>query len=54
MDRVHGNNWAGYDRGINGVVSRLRKKFKSEDGGPEIIKTVRGASYMFTPKVSVK
>ena len=54
MDRVHGNNWAGYDRGIDGVVSRLRKKFKSEDGGPEIIKTVRGAGYMFTPKVSVK
>ena len=53
MDRVHGKDWAGYGRGIDGVVSRLRKKFKSEDGGPDIIKTVRGAGYMFTPKVSV-
>ncbi len=54
MDRVHGQDWAGYDRGIDGVVSRLRKKLRSGDGGPDIIKTVRGAGYMFTPKVSVK
>ncbi len=54
MDRVHGQDWAGYDRGSDGVVSRLRKKLRSGDGGPDIIKTVRGAGYMFTPKVSVK
>ena len=54
MDRVHGRDWAGYDRGIDGVVSRLRKKLRSGDGGPDIIKTVRGAGYMFTPKVSSK
>jgi DNA-binding response OmpR family regulator len=54
MDRVHGRDWAGYDRGIDGVVSRLRKKFKPKHGGPDIIKTVRGAGYIFTPKVSLK
>ena len=54
MDRVHGKDWAGYDRGIDGVVSRLRKKLKFEDGGLDIIKTVRRAGYMFTPKVRVK
>ncbi|MBL4665212.1 MAG: response regulator transcription factor [Nitrospinaceae bacterium] len=53
MDRVHGRDWAGYDRGIDGVVSRLRKKLKPGDGEPDIIKTVRGAGYMFTPKVGV-
>ncbi|MCH9051015.1 MAG: response regulator transcription factor [Proteobacteria bacterium] len=54
MDRVHGRDWAGYDRGIDGVVSRLRKKLRSGIGEPDIIKTVRGAGYMFTPKVSSK
>ena len=54
MDRVHGRDWAGYDRGIDGVVSRLRKKLKSGNGGPDIIKTIRGAGYMFTPKIGVK
>lgn len=49
MDRIHGREWAGYDRGIDGLVSRLRKKIKPEPGAPELIKTIRGVGYMFTP-----
>ena len=54
MDRVHGQDWAGYDRGIDGVVSRLRKKLQSSIGWSDIFKTVCSVGYMFTPKVSVK
>ncbi len=53
LDRVHGRDWAGYDRGIDGLVSRLRKKITPEPGTPEFIKTVRGAGYLFAPKVQV-
>lgn len=51
LDSIHGREWAGYDRGIDGLVSRLRKKIMPEHGSPEFIKTVRGAGYMFTPKI---
>ncbi|MGH7118379.1 MAG: response regulator [Acetobacteraceae bacterium] len=36
------------DRSVDVLVSRLRKKI---EGGPPMIKTVRGAGYMFVPDV---
>jgi len=51
MDRVHGRDWYGYDRGIDGLVSRLRSKVKPTATQSPLIKTIRGAGYMFTPKV---
>lgn len=51
IDRLHGQDWAGYDRSIDGLVSRLRRKIPSGPKEPEYIKTVRGVGYMFTPKV---
>jgi two-component system, OmpR family, response regulator len=38
------------DRSIDVLVSRLRSKL-GEHGGEALIKTVRGAGYMFTPRV---
>ena len=40
-----------FDRSINVQVSRLRRKLGG-DGLPEMIKTVRGLGYLFTPKVN--
>lgn len=51
-DLARGSDWAGYDRAIDGLVSRLRKKIKSLDGAP-LVKTVHGAGYVFTAEVSV-
>lgn len=51
IDRLHGQDWAGYDRSIDGLVSRLRRKVHPGPKTPEYIKTVRGVGYMFTPKV---
>lgn len=51
LDRIHGHEWGGYDRGVDGLVSRLRRKISARAGDPQLIKTVRGAGYMFTPKV---
>ncbi|WP_347301994.1 response regulator transcription factor [Croceibacterium sp. TMG7-5b_MA50] len=38
------------DRSIDVLVSRLRSKL-GEHGGEALIKTVRGAGYMFTPRI---
>ena len=42
------------DRSIDTQVSRLRKKLELDPGDPQIIKTVWGGGYMFTPAVSRK
>lgn len=52
LDRVHGREWAGYDRSMDGIVSRLRRKIKLPAGFPALIKTIRSAGYMFTPNVT--
>jgi two-component system OmpR family response regulator len=39
------------DRSVDVLVSRLRRKLEGEEGGTAMIKTVRGAGYMFLPAV---
>lgn len=51
MDLVKGREWAAYDRSIDAQVVRLRKKIESDPGDPKLIKTVRGAGYLFTADV---
>jgi DNA-binding response OmpR family regulator len=40
-----------FDRTIDVQVGRLRRKIEADPQKPEIIKSVRGAGYLFTPKV---
>ena len=40
-----------FDRTIDVQVGRLRRKIEADPQHPEIIKSVRGAGYVFTPKV---
>ena len=42
---------AGLDRSMDVMVSRLRRKIEPDDRSPDMIKTVRGAGYMFIPAV---
>ena len=51
LDQLHGFDWVGYDRGVDGLVSRLRKKIKSPVKTVPLIKTVHGVGYMFTASV---
>lgn len=44
---LKGYNWAGYDRAIDGLVSRLRKKIKKHEPDGSYIKTVHGIGYVF-------
>jgi two-component system OmpR family response regulator len=41
-----------FDRSVDVLVSRLRRKIEPENGGSTLIKTIRGAGYMFVSDVS--
>lgn len=43
---------SGIDRTIDIQVSRLRRKIDSDPAAPPLIKTIRGAGYIFTPTVT--
>lgn len=51
LDLVTGRKWDPYDRAIDVQVARLRRKIEDDPRRPEIIVTVRGEGYMFTPEL---
>lgn len=50
MDLLKGHDWAANDRAIDSQISRLRKKLGGDS--ESLIKTIRGAGYSFTAKVT--
>jgi two-component system phosphate regulon response regulator OmpR len=46
--RVFNRHWHPFDRSLDGIVVKLRRKLEPEPGEPKIIKTVRGKGYVFT------
>ena len=51
MDLAKGRDWAAYDRTVDTQVMRLRKKIEVDSANPTLIKTVRGAGYLFAAVV---
>jgi DNA-binding response OmpR family regulator len=51
MDLLKGHDWSPLDRSIDNLVARLRKKVEKNPDQPSLIKTVRGAGYVFTADV---
>lgn len=50
MEQARGRALEALDRSIDLLVSRLRHKLADRDAGTELIRTVRGAGYMFTAR----
>ncbi len=48
MNAVKGRDWESYDRAIDGLVSRLRRKVPSPEGREPYIRTVHGIGYTFS------
>jgi len=52
LDAARNRVSVGFDRSIDVQVSRLRRKLGGGDQAQDIIKTVRGAGYLFAPEVA--
>jgi DNA-binding response OmpR family regulator len=51
MNSLHGREAGPFDRSIDMQIGRLRRKIESAPEQPELIKSVRGAGYLFVPPV---
>jgi two-component system OmpR family response regulator len=51
LDLARGRNAIPFDRSVDIQVSRLRRKLGDDARDPQMIKTVRGGGYLFTPAV---
>jgi two-component system, OmpR family, response regulator len=49
MDATAGRDWEPFDRSIDVHISNLRRKIDPDPKQPSLIRTVRGAGYMFVP-----
>jgi len=49
---VRGRTWNYYDRSIDTLVARLRKKIDADRGGPPLIRSVRGVGYVLRASVA--
>ena len=49
LNIAHNRDWDPYDRSIDIRIARLRRKVESDPAKPQLIKTVRGAGYVYVP-----
>lgn len=49
LDLAHGKQMEAFDRSVDTRISRIRQKIERDAAYPQVIKTVRGAGYMFEP-----
>jgi two-component system OmpR family response regulator len=52
LDLTQGRSAAPFDRSVDILVSRIRRKIERSPREPEFIKTVRSGGYIFTPEVA--
>ncbi len=52
LEHTRGRSAGPFDRTIDTQVARLRKKIEADADGPQLIKSVRGAGYVFVPAVT--
>ena len=51
MNALHGRDAGPFDRAIDVQIGRLRKKIERDPAHPELIKSVRGAGYVFAARI---
>jgi len=51
MNTVHGRDAGPYDRAIDVQIGRLLRKIETDPANPRLIKSVRGAGYLFAASV---
>lgn len=51
LQAVANRNWDPFDRAVDAVIVKLRRKLGEDPKHPQMIKTVRGVGYVFAAKV---
>jgi len=51
LDKIAGRGHSPYDRSVDVLVGKLRRKIESDPKKPKLVKTVRGAGYKFAARV---
>lgn len=51
LDHTHGRSAEPFDRTVDMLVSRLRRKLEAAGGAPDLIATVRNSGYLFSSRV---
>jgi two-component system OmpR family response regulator len=51
MTRMHGRQAGPFDRSIDVGIGRLRRKIEPDPAAPQLIRSVRGAGYLFAAEV---
>ena len=51
MNTLHGRDAGPYDRAIDVQIGRLRRKLEADPSQPQLIKSIRGAGYLFAPQI---
>jgi two-component system OmpR family response regulator len=51
VDITQGRSAGAFERSVDVLVSRIRRKIERDPHRPELIKTVRSGGYLFTPAV---
>jgi DNA-binding response OmpR family regulator len=54
MELLKGHDWSPFDRSIDSLIVRLRRKIEPDAEVPRLIKTVRGVGYVFAGEVRSK
>ena len=49
LDLAHNRDWEPFDRSIDIRIARIRRKVEPDPTKPQVIKTVRGAGYIYVP-----
>ena len=49
LEMAHNRGWEPFDRSVDIRVARLRRKIEADPKKPQVIKTIRGTGYMYTP-----
>ena len=52
LEQIRDREWVPSDRTVDVLIGRLRRKLGDDPANPELILTVHGAGYLFTPRPS--
>jgi two-component system phosphate regulon response regulator OmpR len=52
LELAHSRDWEPFDRSIDIRIARIRRKVEYDPAKPQVIRTMRGAGYMYVPSKS--